>query len=91
MTAEGPRWLPLESSPEGYTTWSASLGLDTTQWAYQEVFGLDKELLEWVRRPVKVQSDGPQGQPDLGTDAATAGCHSTVPRHGRVRDLSQKA
>lgn len=55
---EGPRWLPLESSPEGYTRWSASLGLDTTKWSYQEVFGLDLELLAWVRQPVKVNKAG---------------------------------
>ncbi|KAK4055797.1 ubiquitinyl hydrolase 1 [Microbotryomycetes sp. JL201] len=51
--SSGPRWLPLESNPDSYTKWSAALGLDTRQWTFQEVYGLDEELLAWVKQPVK--------------------------------------
>ncbi|KAM0788648.1 hypothetical protein ACM66B_002750 [Microbotryomycetes sp. NB124-2] len=52
-TSTGPRWLPLESNPDSYTKWSAALGLDTNKWTFQEVYGLDDELLSWVKQPVK--------------------------------------
>ncbi|BGP14881.1 ubiquitinyl hydrolase 1 [Rhodosporidiobolus nylandii] len=49
MATNDPRWLPLES-------WSASLGLKTEgegAYAFQDVFGLEPECLEWVKKPVK--------------------------------------
>ena len=33
--------------------WSASLGLDTTAYSFQDCWGLDAEMLSYVRRPVK--------------------------------------
>ena len=65
MSQEAPRWLPLESNPESYTKWSEALGLDTSEWQFQEVFGLDDELLAWVRQPVKVRCRSSPGRRDL--------------------------
>ncbi|GAA5861868.1 hypothetical protein JCM8547_008580 [Rhodosporidiobolus lusitaniae] len=53
MATNDPRWLPLESNPDSFNAWSKSLGLDTTKYTFQDVFGLDSELLEWVKQPVK--------------------------------------
>ncbi|KAI5476808.1 ubiquitin carboxyl-terminal hydrolase L3 [Pseudohyphozyma bogoriensis] len=50
---EAERWLPLESNPESFNAWSHSLGLDTSKYSFQEVYGLDPELLSWVKQPVK--------------------------------------
>ncbi|GAA5840220.1 hypothetical protein JCM5353_007831 [Sporobolomyces roseus] len=62
------RWLPLESSlnppfttplnsnPASFNAWSKSLGLDTSPpsgVSFADVFGLDKDCLSWVQRPVK--------------------------------------
>lgn len=38
------------SNPESYTKWASNLGLDTTQWAFQECYGLDAEALSWCAR-----------------------------------------
>ncbi|KAK4056487.1 ubiquitinyl hydrolase 1 [Microbotryomycetes sp. JL221] len=53
MAASTTRWLPLESNPDSYTKWSSALGLDKSKWTFQEVYGLDDELLAWVKQPVK--------------------------------------
>ncbi|KAI5476816.1 ubiquitin carboxyl-terminal hydrolase L3 [Pseudohyphozyma bogoriensis] len=53
MADSKPRWLPLESNPQAYNAWCASLGLDTSKYSFQEVYGLDPELLAWVKQPVK--------------------------------------
>ncbi|KDE02285.1 hypothetical protein MVLG_07145 [Microbotryum lychnidis-dioicae p1A1 Lamole] len=50
---ERQRWLPLESNPESFNTWSHSLGLDTSQYSFQDCYGLDAEVLGWVKQPVK--------------------------------------
>ncbi|SGY54945.1 BQ5605_C006g03936 [Microbotryum silenes-dioicae] len=52
---ERQRWLPLESNPESFNTWSHSLGLDTSQYSFQDCYGLDAEVLGWVKQPVKVE------------------------------------
>ncbi|PWN93149.1 putative ubiquitin thiolesterase L3 [Acaromyces ingoldii] len=46
------RWVPLESNPELFSSWSSSLGLDTTKYEFCDVFGLDDELLAMVPQPV---------------------------------------
>ncbi|GAA5936104.1 hypothetical protein JCM3775_003582 [Rhodotorula graminis] len=53
---DDPRWLPLESNPESFNRWSASLGLDTSSpngYRFVDVWGLDPELLAFVKQPVK--------------------------------------
>ncbi|SCV70607.1 BQ2448_3369 [Microbotryum intermedium] len=50
---ERQRWLPLESNPDSFNTWSHSLGLDTSQYSFQDCYGLDPEVLGWVKQPVK--------------------------------------
>lgn len=41
------------SNPDSFNAWSQSLGLDTTQWSFQDCFGLDPELLAFCPHPVK--------------------------------------
>jgi len=41
--AAGP-WLPLESNPEVFTTFAHRIGL-SKQWAFEDVLGIDPELL----------------------------------------------
>ncbi|GAA6018439.1 hypothetical protein JCM10207_000895 [Rhodosporidiobolus poonsookiae] len=53
MATDDPRWLPLESNPDSMNKWAASLGVDTTSYCFQDVFGLDPELLSWVKQPTK--------------------------------------
>ncbi|SCZ97787.1 BZ3500_MvSof-1268-A1-R1_Chr7-3g09588 [Microbotryum saponariae] len=50
---ERQRWLPLESNPESFNAWSHSLGLDTSQYSFQDCYALDAELLGSVKQPVK--------------------------------------
>lgn len=47
------RWVPLESNPELFTTWSESMGLDTSKYAFTDIYGLDDELLAMVPQPVE--------------------------------------
>ncbi|GAA5880654.1 hypothetical protein JCM5296_006545 [Sporobolomyces johnsonii] len=55
--AEPQRWLPLESNPDSFNRWSASLGLETSPehggYTFQDCFGLDPDCLSWVKQPVK--------------------------------------
>eukprot|EP00775_Hariotina_reticulata_P001552 gene1552-1891_t len=46
------RWLPLESNPEVMTEFASRIGLDTSQVAFHDIFGLDPELLAMVPQPV---------------------------------------
>uniref|UniRef100_A0A383W0T3 Ubiquitin carboxyl-terminal hydrolase n=1 Tax=Tetradesmus obliquus TaxID=3088 RepID=A0A383W0T3_TETOB len=46
------KWIPLESNPEVITEFASRIGLDTKQWAFHDVFGLDEELLAMVPQPV---------------------------------------
>ncbi|GAA5868783.1 hypothetical protein JCM3774_003892 [Rhodotorula dairenensis] len=53
---DDPRWLPLESNPDSFNRWSASLGLDTSPpngYRFADIWGLDPELLQFVKKPVK--------------------------------------
>ncbi|UZJ57349.1 hypothetical protein CBS101457_006669 [Exobasidium rhododendri] len=47
------RWVPLESNPELYSSWSSSMGLDTSKYAFVDIYGLDDELLSMVPQPVE--------------------------------------
>lgn len=47
------KWVPLESNPELFTEWSSIMGLDTSQYAFHDIFGLDPELLQMVPQPVQ--------------------------------------
>ncbi|CAG9463885.1 unnamed protein product [Pedinophyceae sp. YPF-701] len=46
------KWLPLESNPEVMSEFAQQLGLDTSQWRFHDVYGLDPELLAMVPQPV---------------------------------------
>lgn len=48
----GKKWVPLESNPEVFNRFAQKLGMDTDQWAFTDVFGLDEELLVMVPQPV---------------------------------------
>uniref|UniRef100_A0A061SEX6 Ubiquitin carboxyl-terminal hydrolase n=1 Tax=Tetraselmis sp. GSL018 TaxID=582737 RepID=A0A061SEX6_9CHLO len=52
MGKSNKRWLPLESNPEVMTTFLGQLGVDTSKWAFCDIFGLDQELLAMVPQPV---------------------------------------
>lgn len=47
------KWVPLESNPELFTQWSSIMGLDTSRFAFHDIFGLDPELLQLVPQPVQ--------------------------------------
>lgn len=36
------KWLPLESNPEVMTEFASRIGLDTSKYAFHDVFGLDE-------------------------------------------------
>ncbi|KAI0731220.1 cysteine proteinase [Earliella scabrosa] len=55
-TSEGgsnTRWIPLESNPEVLTEWSAKAGLVKKLAHFEDIYGLDPELLAMVSQPVK--------------------------------------
>ncbi|TFK94120.1 cysteine proteinase [Polyporus arcularius HHB13444] len=47
------RWIPLESNPEVLTQWAVKAGLIPTQAHFEDIYGLDPELLGMVSQPVK--------------------------------------
>jgi len=47
------RWIPLESNPEVLNSWAHKAGLVTSQASFEDVYGLDAELLGMVSQPVK--------------------------------------
>ncbi|RPD64349.1 cysteine proteinase [Lentinus tigrinus ALCF2SS1-7] len=47
------RWIPLESNPEVLTEWAVKAGLVPTQAHFEDIYGLDTELLGMVSQPVK--------------------------------------
>ena len=52
MTATQTKWVPLESNPELFTSWCSSLGMDTSKFAFHDIFGTDPDLLAMVPQPV---------------------------------------
>jgi len=51
--ASDPRWIPLESNPEVLNDWASKLGLMTLIDKFDDVYGLDPELLSLVPQPTK--------------------------------------
>lgn len=47
----GKKWIPLESNPEVLNEFASQLGLDVSQHAFCDVYGLDPELLAMVPQP----------------------------------------
>mmetsp|Transcript_37296 Transcript_37296/g.66778 ORF Transcript_37296/g.66778 Transcript_37296/m.66778 type:complete len:236 (-) Transcript_37296:1200-1907(-) len=52
MGGSSKRWLPLESNPEVMNQFVRKLGMDTSTFAFTDVFGMDEELLAMVPQPV---------------------------------------
>ncbi|KJA15436.1 hypothetical protein HYPSUDRAFT_172547 [Hypholoma sublateritium FD-334 SS-4] len=52
-TQSGGRWVPLESNPEVFNSWSQKAGLITSQAHFVDIYGVDDELLGLVPKPVK--------------------------------------
>ncbi|KAJ1028456.1 hypothetical protein NDA16_001622 [Ustilago loliicola] len=51
-TTTRPKWVPLEANPELFTSWCSSMGMDTSQFAFHDIYGTDPELLAMVPQPV---------------------------------------
>ncbi|KAF8556693.1 cysteine proteinase [Imleria badia] len=47
------RWIPLESNPEVFNSWAYAAGLPKDQAHFQDIYGLDDELLAMVPPVVK--------------------------------------
>ncbi|PCH44289.1 peptidase C12 ubiquitin carboxyl-terminal hydrolase 1 [Wolfiporia cocos MD-104 SS10] len=47
------RWVPLESNPDVLNEWASKAGLVESQAHFEDVYGLDPELLAMVPQPVK--------------------------------------
>jgi hypothetical protein len=47
------KWIPLESNPQVFSDYAASLGFPTSEYAFHDIFGLDPDLLAFVPTPVK--------------------------------------
>ncbi|SNX82944.1 probable ubiquitin thiolesterase L3 [Melanopsichium pennsylvanicum] len=52
MSATQTKWVPLESNPELFTTWCSSMGMNTSRFAFHDIYGTDPELLAMVPQPV---------------------------------------
>ncbi|KAI0641894.1 cysteine proteinase [Trametes meyenii] len=50
--SDGP-WIPLESNPEVLTQWAVKAGLVESQAHFEDIYGLDSDLLGMVSQPVK--------------------------------------
>lgn len=46
------KWVPLESNPELFTSWCSTMGLDTSKFAFHDIYGTDPDLLSMVPQPV---------------------------------------
>ncbi|KAF8511814.1 hypothetical protein BU17DRAFT_96873 [Hysterangium stoloniferum] len=53
MSKTASRWIPLEASPETFSSWASAAGLVTASADFYDVYGLDPELLMMVPKPVK--------------------------------------
>eukprot|EP01023_Acetabularia_acetabulum_P002153 TRINITY_DN10827_c0_g2_i3.p2 TRINITY_DN10827_c0_g2~~TRINITY_DN10827_c0_g2_i3.p2 ORF type:complete len:245 (-),score=58.49 TRINITY_DN10827_c0_g2_i3:1175-1909(-) len=51
-TSSHKRWLPLESNPDVINQFVKKLGLDLSLFKFQDVYGLDDELLQFLPQPV---------------------------------------
>jgi len=46
-------WIPLESNPEVLNEYLHKLGIEAPHLTFQDVYGLDPELLSMIPTPVK--------------------------------------
>jgi len=49
---ERTKWLPLESNPDVINKYVQNIGISTEKFEFQDIYGLDSELLAMVPRPV---------------------------------------
>ncbi|KDR71856.1 hypothetical protein GALMADRAFT_253635 [Galerina marginata CBS 339.88] len=49
----GGRWIPLESNPDVFNLWSKKAGVLANSAHFEDVYGLDEELLAMVPQPVR--------------------------------------
>ncbi|KAI9511402.1 peptidase C12 ubiquitin carboxyl-terminal hydrolase 1 [Russula earlei] len=47
------RWIPLESNPDLFNKWAHNAGLLPSDAQFQDIYGLDDDLLNLVPKPVK--------------------------------------
>ncbi|KAG0497408.1 hypothetical protein HPP92_002099 [Vanilla planifolia] len=52
MSASGKRWLPLEANPDVMNQFIWGLGVPEGEVEFNDVYGMDDELLEMVPKPV---------------------------------------
>ncbi|KAL4071927.1 hypothetical protein V8B97DRAFT_1915496 [Scleroderma yunnanense] len=48
MSANKTKWIPLESNPEVFNKWAYAAGLVRSQAHFEDIYGLDDELLQLV-------------------------------------------
>lgn len=51
-TTTRPKWVPLEANPDLFTSWCSSMGMDTSKFAFHDIYGTDPDLLAMVPQPV---------------------------------------
>ncbi|ONK63538.1 uncharacterized protein A4U43_C07F16260 [Asparagus officinalis] len=51
-TSSNNRWLPLEANPDVMNQFIWGLGVPEDEAEFNDVYGLDPELLEWIPKPV---------------------------------------
>lgn len=47
-----PQWTPLEANPEVLTRYTSAIGLDLGPFTFQDVYGLDEEMLSMIQGPI---------------------------------------
>ena len=52
VTMAATKWVPLEANPELFTSWCSSMGMDTSKFAFHDIYGTDPDLLAMVPQPV---------------------------------------
>ena len=52
MNNQDNNWMPLESNPEVINTFIAKMGLNTNNFCFQELLGLEDWALEMIPQPV---------------------------------------
>ncbi|KZP21034.1 peptidase C12, ubiquitin carboxyl-terminal hydrolase 1 [Athelia psychrophila] len=78
------RWIPLESNPEVLNSWANAAGLVESQTQFEDVYGLDPELLQMVSQPAKAVillfpiSEGLEAKRKEEEAKITAGDHTPV-------------
>ena len=52
MQNQSSNWMPLESNPEVINSYIAKMGLNTNNYCFQELLGLEEWALEMIPQPV---------------------------------------